>query len=60
MLARSAITRLAVVGGTGQPGEDDRPEWRDGELVLSVTPLWPGHYAPPEVPNPTPCCADHA
>jgi hypothetical protein len=67
VLAASAIARLVVVGGTGQPVETDlvdtrghvRPEWRDGELVLAVTPGPGGQYAPFEVPNPTPCCADH-
>ena len=67
LLAGSSIDRLHVVGGADQPGTDDfldtrdhlRPEWRDGELVLAVTPAGPGRFAPFEVPNPTPCCADH-
>jgi hypothetical protein len=37
-----------------------RPEWQAGELVLAVTPVHNGLFAPFEVPNPTPCCADHA
>jgi hypothetical protein len=68
LLARSAIARVVVVGGVEPPGEGAlldtrdhvRPEWRDGELVLAVTPVRDGRYAPFEVPNPTPCCADHS
>ena len=67
VLARSPITRLHVIGGPDQPGLDDvldtrdhiRPEWRSGDLVLTVTPAGHGRFAPFEVPNPTPCCADH-
>jgi hypothetical protein len=67
LLARSAITRIVVVGGAALPCDSDlldtrdhvRPEWRDGELVLAVTPTHGGRYAPFEVPNPTPCCANH-
>ncbi|MFI9382051.1 hypothetical protein [Kutzneria sp. NPDC052558] len=67
LLARSPITRLHVIGGPDHPGPDDvldtrdhlRPEWQAGELVLAVTPAGSGRYAPFEVPNPTPCCADH-
>jgi hypothetical protein len=36
-----------------------RPEWRDGLLTLIATPTSNGVFAPFEVPNPTPCCADH-
>ena len=67
LLAGSSIDRLYVVGGSDQPGAEDfldtrdhlRPEWQGGELVLAVTPAGPGRFAPFEVPNPTPCCADH-
>lgn len=67
LLAGSAIARLHVVGGPDRPVAEDvldtrdhvRPEWQAGELVLAVTPAGPGRYAPFEVPNPTPCCADH-
>ena len=67
LLAGSSIMRLHVVGGPDQPGADHfldtrdhlRPEWQGGELVLAVTPAGPGRFAPFEVPNPTPCCADH-
>ncbi|WP_431874963.1 hypothetical protein [Amycolatopsis sacchari] len=67
VLTRTAITRVVSIGGP-VPGDDDlldtrdhvRPEWRDGELVLAVTSIHSGRFAPFEVPNPTPCCADHA
>ncbi|MGX4694280.1 hypothetical protein [Streptomyces sp. JNUCC 63] len=36
-----------------------RPEWRDGRLTLALVPAAGGALAPFEVPNPTPCCADH-
>jgi hypothetical protein len=68
LLAVSAISRVVVVGGADQPVARDRlltrdhvrPEWRAGELALAVSAVEPGLYAPFEVPNPTPCCADHA
>jgi len=68
LFAVSAITRVAVIGGADQPGRQDRlltrdhvrPEWHDGDLTLAVTAVERGLYAPFEVPNPTPCCADHA
>jgi hypothetical protein len=67
VLAVSAITRVIVIGGEGEPGERDRlltrdhvrPEWRDGALTLAITAVERGLFAPFEVPNPTPCCADH-
>jgi hypothetical protein len=67
LLAHSAIDRLAPVGGVHV--SDDalvntqsfvRPQWRHGELLLDVVPIAGGMLAPFEVPNPTPCCADHA
>jgi hypothetical protein len=68
ILSGSAIERIAVLAGAEPPGAEDlvrtrdhvRPEWRDGRLTLTVTPVAPGVFAPFEVPNPTPCCADHA
>jgi hypothetical protein len=36
-----------------------RPEWREGQLVLALVPAAGNTLAPFEVPNPTPCCADH-
>ncbi|KAA9150737.1 hypothetical protein FPZ12_040660 [Amycolatopsis acidicola] len=67
VLERTAIERIVVVGGADEPGEDDlletrdhvRPEWRDGELALAVTPVAGGRFAPFEVPDPTPCRAGH-
>jgi hypothetical protein len=67
ILADSAIDRVTALGSQDEPAEGDlvqtrdhvRPEWRDGLLTLTITPVKPGLYAPFEVPNPTPCCADH-
>jgi hypothetical protein len=68
ILAGSAIDRITVLAGAGPPRDDDlvhtrdhvRPEWRGGLLTLTTTPVGPGAYAPFEVPNPTPCCANHS
>ncbi|MFJ4620315.1 hypothetical protein [Streptomyces sp. NPDC088812] len=35
-----------------------RPQWHDGEPVLTAMPVG-GTLVPFEVPDPTPCCADH-
>lgn len=69
VLERTAIDRVIVVGATsGEPPapltpvhtqDHVRPEWRDGELVLALVPAVGDTLAPFEVPNPTPCCADH-
>jgi hypothetical protein len=66
LLATSAIDRVLVIGGPPVTPETPvrtrdfvRPEWRDGLLTLIVTPAAGGGVAPFEVPNPTPCCADH-
>jgi hypothetical protein len=66
MLAESAIDEVVVLGGP-PPGPDTlidtrdfvRPQYRDGRLVLTATPAPGGLIAPFEVPNPTPCCANH-
>ncbi|MEV7339387.1 hypothetical protein [Streptomyces sp. NPDC093544] len=66
LLAGSAIDRVTVLG-TGAPSPDQplvtrdhvRPEWRDGALVLTAMPAAGGTLVPFEVPDPTPCCADH-
>ncbi|MFC0505073.1 hypothetical protein [Micromonospora costi] len=66
VLAASTIERIVVLGGA-TAGSDTpldtrnfvRPEWRDGELVLMTMPHHTGGLAPFEVPDPTPCCADH-
>jgi len=71
LLTWSAIDRVTVVGmpPTGGHGPDPatpvltrdhvRPEWRAGHLMLALAPAAGGTLAPFEVPNPTPCCADH-
>ncbi|WP_406455852.1 hypothetical protein OH768_21170 [Streptomyces sp. NBC_01622] len=69
LLTLSAIDRVIVVGATsGEPPalttpvhtqDHVRPEWRGGELVLALVPAVGNTLAPFEVPNPTPCCADH-
>ncbi|WP_019066642.1 hypothetical protein [Streptomyces hokutonensis] len=69
LLERTAIDRVTVVGATsGGPPDPTtpvhtqdhvRPEWRHGELVLALVPAAGNSLAPFEVPNPTPCCADH-
>ncbi|MFF1682958.1 hypothetical protein ACFVYG_43860 [Streptomyces sp. NPDC058256] len=67
LLSASAIDRVAVLGTPGEPAPDQplvtrdhvRPEWRDGELVLAAMPAAGGTLVPFEVPDPTPCCADH-
>ncbi|WP_262064296.1 hypothetical protein [Streptomyces sp. STR69] len=69
LLELTAIDRVIVVGATsGEPPapttpvhtqDHVRPEWREGELVLALVPAAGNTLAPFEVPNPTPCCADH-
>jgi hypothetical protein len=66
LLAASAIDAVEVIGGP-PAGPDSvidtrgfvRPQWRAGRLVLIATPAPAGRIAPFEVPNPTPCCANH-
>jgi hypothetical protein len=68
LLAGSAIERIQVLAGAGAPSPDTqlntqdhvRPEWRDGVMTLIAMPAAGGGLIPFEVPNPTPCCADHA
>ncbi|MFD6288980.1 hypothetical protein [Streptomyces sp. NPDC060205] len=67
LLARSAIGRVVVLGAPGEPPPSQqvvtrdhvRPQWQDGELVLTLQPAVGGVLVPFEVPDPTPCCADH-
>jgi hypothetical protein len=67
LVAGSAIDAVVVLGAP-PPAPDTvvdtrdfvRPQWRDGRLTLVTTPAPDGRIAPFEVPDPTPCCADHA
>ena len=66
VLALSAIDRVEVLGsGPADPAtlldttDFVRPLWREGELVLVVTPAAGGRLVPFESRNPTPCCAAH-
>ncbi|GHG88962.1 hypothetical protein [Streptomyces lanatus] len=67
VLSHSAIDRVAVLGTSDQPppdtrlltGDHVRPQWQDGELVLTAMPAVGGTLVPFEVADPTPCCADH-
>ncbi len=65
-LAVSAIERIHQLGGGDVDDSAElrtrdfvRPRWQRGELVLAVLPAAGGGVAPFEVPNPTPCCAEH-
>ncbi|MFF1451407.1 hypothetical protein ACFVYF_25205 [Streptomyces sp. NPDC058274] len=67
LLADSAIDRVTVLGAPGVPAADlplitrdhVRPVWQGPELVLAAVPAARGTLVPFEVPDPTPCCADH-
>jgi hypothetical protein len=67
LVSRSAIERVQVLGTAESPDpatrlvtrEFVRPHWQDGELVLAAMPAVGGTLVPFEVPDPTPCCADH-
>ncbi len=69
LLELTAIDSVIVVGATSGNTPDPvtpvhtqdhvRPEWREGQLVLALVPAVGNTLAPFEVPNPTPCCADH-
>ncbi|MFD9188350.1 hypothetical protein ACFWCA_09015 [Streptomyces phaeochromogenes] len=67
LLSGSAIDRVTVLGSAGEPPPGQgvvtrdhvRPQWQDGELVLTLMPAVGGVLVPFEVPDPTPCCADH-
>ncbi|WP_182883010.1 hypothetical protein [Microbispora sp. H10949] len=71
LLDRTAIDRVVVLAQAEPPADDVvlvtnghvRPVWRDGLMTLLAMPA-PGpipgrRIAPAEVPDPTPCCADH-
>ncbi|MEV7085793.1 hypothetical protein AB0O07_07840 [Streptomyces sp. NPDC093085] len=67
VVAGSAVDEVVLLGGAGSPGparrvmtrDHVRPEWRAGRLVLTVMEAVGGVLVPFEVPDPTPCCADH-
>ncbi|MFF3846247.1 hypothetical protein [Streptomyces sp. NPDC002328] len=67
LLSGSAIDRVRVLGSPDQPPPEQRvvtrdhvrPQWQAGELVLTLMPAAGGVLVPFEVPDPTPCCADH-
>ncbi|WP_046734507.1 hypothetical protein [Streptomyces humi] len=68
LLDRTAVERLVVLGAPGAElppttevltQDHVRPEWRAGVLTLALVPAAGGLLAPFEVPDPTPCCADH-
>ncbi|WP_406125583.1 hypothetical protein [Streptomyces sp. NBC_00989] len=69
VLELTAIDGVFVVGATSGEAPDPvipvhtqdhvRPEWREGRLILALVPAAGNTLAPFEVPNPTPCCADH-
>jgi len=66
LIADSAIDAVVVLGAPPAGPETEvetrdfvRPQWKDGRLTLVTTPAPEGRIAPFEVPNPTPCCADH-
>ncbi|WP_370023603.1 hypothetical protein [Planotetraspora sp. GP83] len=68
LLARSAIDRVLVLAQPDPPPADVlvvtndhvRPVWQDGRMTLLTMPALGGRLTPAEIPNPTPCCADHA
>jgi len=69
VLSATAIDRVVVMGLPDRPDARGdtlldtrafvRPQWMEGRLTLVTMPTPDGHIAPFEVPNPTPCCADH-
>jgi hypothetical protein len=66
LLEQSAVERVVVLAGDDAPPDAVlvtrgflRPRWSQGALVLHVQPAAGGVLAPFEVPDPTPCCADH-
>ncbi|MFE6338058.1 hypothetical protein ACFVOK_33330 [Streptomyces sp. NPDC057798] len=67
LLGRSAIDAVTVLGSAGPPPPETRlvtrdhvrPHWQAGTLVLATMPAAGGVLVPFEVPDPTPCCADH-
>ncbi|MEW9531618.1 hypothetical protein [Microbispora sp. NPDC049125] len=68
LLARSALDQVLVLAQPEPPSaaavvvtnDHVRPVWREGLMTLLTMPMAGGRLTPAEVPNPTPCCADHA
>ncbi|WP_214412112.1 hypothetical protein [Sphaerisporangium fuscum] len=68
LLALGSVDRVAVLAQAEDPSpgtpittnEHVRPQWRGGRVVLLTMPASGGRLMPAEVPNPTPCCEDHA
>ncbi|MFJ3669021.1 hypothetical protein ACIPSE_21480 [Streptomyces sp. NPDC090106] len=67
LLRRSAIDRVTVLGAVSPPDphtrlvtrDHVRPQWQDDHLVLTTMPAAGATLVPFEVPDPTPCCANH-
>jgi hypothetical protein len=68
MLERSVIDQVLVLAQAEAPAGDMtvatndhvRPVWQNGLMTLLTMPASGGRLMPAEVPNPTPCCVDHA
>ena len=67
LLGRTVVERVVLLAGGDAPPDAElvtraflRPRWSQGALVLHVQPGAGGVLVPFEVPEPTPCCADHA
>ncbi|GII52340.1 hypothetical protein Pth03_07290 [Planotetraspora thailandica] len=68
MLERSVIDQVLVLAHAEPPSGDMtvatndhvRPVWQNGLMTLLTMPAVGGRLMPAEVPNPTPCCADHS
>ncbi|GAA0475539.1 hypothetical protein Ade02nite_41690 [Paractinoplanes deccanensis] len=66
VVASTAIDKVEVLG-SGAAADTDildtrdfvRPQYRNGDLVLTTTPAAGGVLVPFETRDPTPCCADH-
>ncbi|GGL17639.1 hypothetical protein [Mangrovihabitans endophyticus] len=66
VLACSAIDGVEILGGGAASPDTEvdthdfvRPQWRDGRLILTVTPAAGGRVVPFESRHPTPCCPAH-
>ena len=66
VLALSAIDRIEILGGEVpdpaalvETNDFVRPQYRAGQLILTVMPAVDGRLVPFESRTPTPCCAAH-